>query len=283
MDEKLGHKKNSGKSTVSRKIIPITELRYFYKSLSELRLSTITQLQIVEDITRKENFTKLISWYNESKKHFAEKYENSEESFLPDDLSHRRSLSINDKAISSTQDVISVFNEKQKEDGLIHVKVEDDHNYDFCYIEREVSPYRTTNSEFVTGKSGKSSGTGGVDFIGWNPTKKLPILGEIKVGGDQNPFYALIQLLTYLSELSTPNQIKRINKYKLFGNIPDLTHETSFYLYILLVNKDPFKIKKGILSKTQKLAADLKKPAIPEIEKIVFLNMNSKTKEILKI
>jgi hypothetical protein len=186
------------------------------------------------------------------------------------------------KAISSTQDVISVFIEKQKEDGLIAVKDENDQNYNFHYIEREVPTYRTTNSEFETGESGKSSGSGGIDFIGFNCKDNLPSLGEIKVGGDQNPFYALIQLLTYLSELSTPNQIERINKYKLFGNIPVLADESSFYLYILLVNTNTSDIKKEILSRTLTLAANIENE-MKEIQNIVFLDMHPETKIIIKI
>ena len=253
-------------------IIPITKLRYFYKSLAELRLSTKTQLNIVEDFSRKENYKQLISWYKESKNHFAEKYENIKESFLPNTLANRRRVPHNVATISSTHDVISVLQERNPEINV------DNSDYNFRYIQREVPTYRTTNAKSEVGIKGKS-GSGGIDFIGFDCKNLLPILGEIKVKGDQNTFYALIQLLTYLSELSTTNQIKRINKHKLFGNIPDLTDETSFYLYIILAYTNSSDIKKEILSKTQTLAAHLEEE-IQEIEKIVFLKMHPETKNI---
>lgn len=233
------------------KNIPITKLRNFYESLAKLGLATATQLSIIEDINRKEKYMRLISLYTESKKHFAE-YENIDEPFLPDDLRHRKPLPENVKTISSTQGVISVFQERNPKIDV------DDSGYNFEYTQREVPTYRTTNAKYKIGIKNRS-GTGGIDFIGLNIDKNLPILGEIKVGGDQNPFYALIQSLTYLSELSTTNQIKRINKYKLFGNIPDLTDETSFYLYILLVNAISSDKKEELLSKTQTLAKTLTK------------------------
>lgn len=260
------------------KNIPITKLRNFYESLAKLRLATKTQLNIAEDLNEKENYKQIIALYKESKEHFAKKYEYNDEPFLS--KSSRKPIDNNVISISRTQNIISVFQANKK---LIHVK--NDSKYDFKYLQREVSPLRTTNAEFETGKSGKSSGNGGIDFIGLNldnDLPNLPILGEIKVGGDQNPFYALIQLLTYLSELSTPNQIKRINKTELFGNI-HLTDETSFYLYILLVNTSSSDIKKELLSKTQNLAARLQED-IKEIKEIVFLKMDpSGDKNITRI
>ncbi len=142
--------------------------------------------------------------------------------------------------------------------------------------------YRTTNAESEMGIRGKS-GSGGIDFIGLNCKKSLPILGEIKVKGDQNAFYALIQLLTYLAELSTPNQIARINKHKLFKNNFDFSSEASFYLYILLVFEKMGEEKEKILNETMKLAGKLEKPQIQEIEKIVFLKMHPESKSITKI
>lgn len=257
------------------KNIPITKLRSFYESLAKLRLATKTQLNIADDFNRKENYKQIIALYKESKEHFAKKYEYNAEPFLS--KSSRKPIDNNVISISRTQNIISVF---QANKELIHVK--NDSKYDFKYLQREVSPLRTTNAEFETGKSGKSSGNGGIDFIGLNLDNDLPILGEIKVGADQNPFYALIQLLTYLSELSTRNQIKRINKTELFGNI-HLTDEPSFYLYILLVNTSSSDIKKELLRKTQKLAVRLQED-IKEIKEIVFLKMDpSGDKNITRI
>jgi hypothetical protein len=251
------------------KIIPITKLRYFYESLAKLGLSTDTQLSIVKDINREDKYKRLISLYTESKKHFAE-YENVDEPFLPDDLSHRQIPSKNVETILSTPDVISVLQERNPE------IVVDDSDYNFKYIQREVPTYRTTNAKSEVGVIGKS-GAGGIDFIGFNCKHHLPILGEIKVKGDQNTFYALIQLLTYLSELSTPKQIERIDKTNPFENISGFSSKRSFYLYILLVFTKYGILKEQILTETQKLASHLEQD-IQEIEKVVFLKMHPETK-----
>jgi hypothetical protein len=260
--------------TVKMKNIPITKLRNFYESLAKLGLATDTQLSIVKDINREDKYKRLISLYTESKKHFAE-YANIDEPFLPDDLDHRKSLPDPDKvdAISTTSDVISVFQERNPEIDV------GDSNYSFKYIQREVPTYRITNTK---SKAGRKSGSGGIDFIGFNCKNHLPILGEIKVEGDQNTFYALIQLLTYLSELSTPKQIERIIKKNPFENISEFQSKKSFYLYILLAFKEYGKLKEQILTETQKLAVHLEQN-IQEIENIVFLKMHPETKIITKI
>ena len=117
----------------------------------------------------------------------------------------------------------------------------------------------------------KSSGLGGLDFIGIS-TNNIPILGEIKINNDENPFFALIQLLTYLSEFATSNQIKRINNTKLFG--VDINKNSKFYLYVLFHHNK--KKKTGwekIYTKTKDLS-EILQSEIDEIEEIVFLNID---------
>lgn len=256
------------------KTIPVTKLRNFYDSLTKLGLTAQTQLCIIKDINNADKYKRLIFLYEESKNHF-KKYENIDEPFLPHSLSHRKPLPVNVETISNTQDVISILQEKQKRNNKIKV---DASAYDFKYLEREVPTCRATHAMTEEGIKGKS-GSGGIDFIGFNCNDRLPVLGEIKVQSDQNAFYALIQLLTYLSELSTPNQIDRINKDNLFKDIPNLTEKASFYLYILSVNTKLGGIKNEILTETQRLATRLEKD-IKEIGKIVFLKMHSETKDI---
>lgn len=255
------------------KNIPINKLRNFYESLAKLGLSTDTQLCIVKDINREDKYKRLISLYEESKKDFSD-YENIDVPFLPKKLDHRKKLPDPNKigTISTTQEVISVLLGRNPEIDV------GDECYNFKYIEREVPTCRTPKTKSEAGI--KKSGAGGIDFIGSND--KLPILGEIKVEGDQNAFYALIQLLTYLSELSTPNQIERIIKMNPFGNISDFPSKNSFYLYIVLVFSEYGTLKQQILTETKKLAAHLEQ-GIQEIEKIVFLKMHHKDKIITKI
>ncbi len=252
--------------------IPVTELRCFYNTLKNF--SSETQLNISKDFNRKENFKKLCNLYNDSKKHFSEKYDNSDESFLSDNSEKRKKIPPIPKIINSTVDAVAFF------ESVDIVPVDNNKHLNFKYVEREVSTIRTTKATFNSGKSGKSSGTGGLDFIGLNSTDRLPILGEVKIDSDKNVFYALIQLLTYLSEICTANQIKRINNSNLFGKNVEFNLNPKFYLYILLTELKGE--HKRIFLETTKLAENLKKE-ISEIQDIVFLKLDKEIKRVNQI
>ena len=261
-------------SNPSFKIVPSTELRHYYKSFSHLSASTKTQQNALNDHLRGNNFNNLVKLYSESFEHVKKIYNNpNEPMFVKNSQTRKKSSGIYPPlAIKSDEDVISVL---QNSNPLIVVS---DPIYEFEYIEREVSPLRTTGAKQENGKSAQRSGTGGIDFIGWNLKNDIPILGEIKVNNDQNPFYALIQLLTYLSEISTPNQIDRINKYAHFTKfLPD---NSQFYLYILSCRtKNRLGKYDRILLETNTLAGRLV-AGIPQIKDIVFLYMDPITRTI---
>lgn len=248
--------------------IPVTKLREFYKFLR--LFSTETELKILEDFNRGTNYKKLVEIFEDSKKHF-KKY-CSVDTFTPS--SKRKVFPPIPSAINSTNDVVSIL-ENKSVNSIIN-----NNRLDFTYIEREISPLRTPGGVlFETGKSGKSSGAGGLDFIGWNIKDNLPILGEIKVKMDENPFFAIIQLLTYLSELSTPNQIKRINYTELFGKRKT---GNKFYLYILMSNYGSNPYHQNFLKESKNLAKHLQQN-IKEVKEIVFLELDSPTGGITQV
>ena len=120
--------------------------------------------------------------------------------------------------------VTTAMYERTRNEGSISV-TSPDGNYVFTYREREVPHLRAANIQMQPAK-------GWIDYVAL--AENRPILGEIKWRTDKNPFYALIQLLTYLSEISTPNQIARANEHNLFGV---QLHATSpFDLHIFLAN-----------------------------------------------
>lgn len=80
----------------------------------------------------------------------------------------------------------------------------------FHVLDYEISPYRTPNAVFEDGKSGKSSGVGGLDLLLCNCEDKTPIIGEVKAKDDTNMLLALVQALVYVSELVTPHQRQRL-------------------------------------------------------------------------
>lgn len=83
---------------------------------------------------------------------------------------------------------------------------------DFSFVDFEISPIRTTRSEFETGDPGRR-GRGGLDLLLANRDDQLPIVGEVKADTDRNPFLGLIQSLTYAVELSTVPQRDRLARH----------------------------------------------------------------------
>lgn len=139
--------------------------------------------------------------------------------------------------------------------------------YMFMYLGREFSPLRHLN-------------LGWVDYFA--KTDCVPVLGEVKCNDDQNPFYAFIQLLTYLSEMATPNQITRATTH---GELQiDVNFPQKFDLHILLVDHQAFNPKSKrhqLIESTRRLAKQFKcelvnqfPPATDVVGNVLCLRMN---------
>lgn len=116
--------------------------------------------------------------------------------------------------------------------------------YQFTYLGREFSPLRHL-------------GLGWVDYFA--KTEVRPVLGEVKCGDDENPFYAFIQLLTYLSETATAHQIARAVAHHELQM--DVKFPQKFDLHILLVKHQAFKpasTKHQLIDSTRRLVEQLK-------------------------
>jgi hypothetical protein len=135
-----------------------------------------------------------------------------------------------------------------KKHKLMNIQLGDDESYQLNFIEREVPHLRGQ-------RGAKPRNKAWIDYIG--VTNGQPILGEIKCGSDQNPFYAFIQLLTYLSEMATPSQIQRAMSQELFSE--QCKAIDCFDLHILLTNFNERSEKKGLLrERTEELAQQFK-------------------------
>ena len=242
--------------------IPETGLRKLYITLKGK--NTKEQKEVAKYYC--DNTDELIELYNESINSFKD-YDLSQENFV--NKEYKRKEIGKPQEEEGTRKVIAYFKESNNK-----IFITNESSLNFDYINREISPYRSPKS------GNKSSGLGGIDFIGWNTSKKGPIIGEIKVGSDGNPFIALIQALTYSSEMFTQNQIKRINKFKLFGdnNIIDFGNK-NIYIYLLFFEfpgKGGRKSKKNELLKYALYIAGNIKNKIKDIKDISFLFMEEK-------
>lgn len=243
--------------------IPETGLRKLYNTLKGKNIKE--QKEVAKYYY--DNTDELIELYNESINSFG-RYNDPQENFFNKEYK-RKEIQTPQKERKGTRKVIAYFKESNNK-----ISITNESSLNFDYINREISTYRSPNS------GNKSSGLGGIDFIGWNTSKKGPIIGEIKVKGDGNPFIALIQALTYSSEMFTQNQIERINKFRLFGdnNIIDFGNK-NIYIYLLFFEfpgKGGRKSKKNELLEYALYIAGNIKNKIKDIKDISFLFMEEK-------
>jgi hypothetical protein len=116
--------------------------------------------------------------------------------------------------------------------------------YSFRCVGHRVPPSRQTR----IGRP--KNAVGAIDYTA--VAGKTPVLGEIKRSGDKNPFYAFVQLLTYLSEVAAPNQVRSTKEHNEVG-IP-LRDPRPFDLHILLVDLNKRSGTQGFIGPTRRLA-----------------------------
>lgn len=133
-----------------------------------------------------------------------------------------------------------------------------------------------TRAEYDDGSSGRSSGTGGIDFIAWNNEMNLPIIGEIKCGSDETPFFAFLQLLMYCSEMATESQIKRINNTGLFKREIKLP----FILYIFLGDFNLKGEKGKFIEPLKKIIPKVVNELSDDIRDIIILDAHKELKTV---
>jgi hypothetical protein len=71
------------------------------------------------------------------------------------------------------------------------------------------------------------------DLLLVNATDRTPVLGEVKVARDKEPFSALVQLLAYIAHLSTASQYERLRSHFRDTSFPD-SEPPRFDGYLLL-------------------------------------------------
>ena len=95
-------------------------------------------------------------------------------------------------------------------------------------------------------------------------TDRRPIIAEVKVGNDMNPFYALIQTLMWAAELVTFNQATRLKRHyqdqfhfpEHEGNPGDVPIAADIYLILCRYDSQD-DVRREILEVTQRLCEQL--------------------------
>jgi hypothetical protein len=92
------------------------------------------------------------------------------------------------------------------------IRVHDNSNLDFSYVDREMVIARTTGNARYDNEEKATTGVR-ADLLLKHEGDGLPIIGEVKIATDQDPFSGLIQGLACASQLVTPNQLDRLSRH----------------------------------------------------------------------
>jgi len=88
------------------------------------------------------------------------------------------------------------------------------------YVDYEIAPARTTDhAEFSDDGRAWRSGMF-IDLLLANCEDSTPIVGELKIRRDKDPFTALVQVLACAAHLATPNQYERMRRFAPAGQFP---------------------------------------------------------------
>lgn len=185
--------------------IPRTRLREIYKLLKTCS-SIKFHLEFASELASRKNPEKFASYINEDVKRF-HAYENIVDDLF--DYSDRSPLppTTEIEEITNTGHVAALLENQETLEFALH---EDKTQVcEFRYVDREVRPCRTTNhATYVDGLPAAAQPHADLLLVG---NRNLPSLGEVKIGNDTNPFYALVQLLMYASELLGEHQRSRLS------------------------------------------------------------------------
>jgi hypothetical protein len=211
------------KEQTPTKIVPITLLRKIYASLHLFDTNTMVALADFFAAHPKS----LERLWNKSRSAF-EGYDNRKENWGSCARKELPAAPSSATQISKTTEFTAYI--KQSKDYL--------NKLGYSFVERELSPWRTTNAAFSNKLPATKSGTGGIDVLLKNEKTKMPAVGEVKIGGDKNAFFALIQAMTYAVELSTPSQLVRLSQYSNFTELDAKNGRVEIVLFMVNHAKD---------------------------------------------
>jgi hypothetical protein len=108
------------------------------------------------------------------------------------------------------------------------------------YVDRELLVQRTTSpAKWEDGRRNR----GGVrlDVLLADIEDRTPIVAELKLRGDMDPFFALIQALTCAAHLATVNQYERMHRHLPLGRFPERNDAPRLDVWVLFVDASGYK------------------------------------------
>lgn len=217
------------------RVIPITPIWRRYQALRNLsqqgRLAEARRL-----IERPEEIATELA---ESVEHFAS-YDNRDDHFYPPTRAEQKFAT----GIGRTNDLVLRL-EKQKRlvptdapdrrtthDAGTTVIAIPSSQLACDYVDRELLVQRTTSpAQWADGR--RNIGGLRLDVLLADSTDRTPIVGELKLPGDMDPFFALVQALACAAHLATSHQYERMRRHLGRGNFPEQITAPRFDVWVL--------------------------------------------------
>jgi hypothetical protein len=88
------------------------------------------------------------------------------------------------------------------------------------YVDYEIAPTRTTDHAVFSDDEGSWRTGVFIDLLLANCADSTPIVGELKIRADKDPFTALVQVLACVAHVATPHQYERLRQFAPAGRFP---------------------------------------------------------------
>jgi hypothetical protein len=145
----------------------------------------------------------------------------------------------------------------ENSEGTLHTT--SDAQVRFRYVDREIVPLRRPGATFGPGPvQGKTSRAAPRLDLLVQAEDGTPVVGEVKVAQDKDPFFGLIQALMHTAHLASPHQVERLGAVKLSCQFkPD--PQPPFDVYLILQDFDPEhgRYRPRLYERAQELAAGI--------------------------
>lgn len=221
--------------SLDHRIIPATDMRSLYRILKEFN-SIDFHLAMARETERAHVSTTIAERFRTSVEQFSS-YCNVDEHFYPvRDETTQSTIPVPKlpRQIKNTLDLNRLLIHQQNGQGRVLNHPE----LDFTCVAREIIPTNTAGTATFT-DSQPATAAKRIDWLLANRNDQRPIIAEIKVGNDMNPYYALIQTLMWTAELVTFNQVTRLKHCFQdqihFPGLPRALSETPIALDIYLI------------------------------------------------
>lgn len=268
----------------ARKEIPITPLRTRYLKMMEKgsTLGDLSQAKAMTPEVLAKEFCKSVEIFK--------RYENVEVAFVGDARAQGDNISGHLGEVKRNINLAAIFQARGNRDCSVFKRVTAARQVMRCedlvftYIDREIVPARTPKGKFVDeqGKEERFATKNLSADLLLRSVDRRPIIGEVKLDGDKNPYLGLIQLLMYAAEMVTENQVKRLqeqypDKFEIAdASAPQLDLSLMLVRFAEGLSKGKRKVMQDLLNQTEVLVEGLFEQAnfSKYIRRIVCLHLD---------